>query len=362
MLTCLASTVSGMRDISAYDLQDIAQEDEVFFLYLYPSDTPASEVDLVQNAASTLLGSAPIYKSSSSDLFSQFGYPRTHPSLLVFKDHELRPTDSMNFTTPHSTSTSADKTEALRKEAERDIGRWLHGKKHPSLTELTSVNFNDYMEDGQYRAESYVALAAISPSTVGANEMRRYQDELRQTSKAWHDALKTINPNAKPVNFVWSDADQWGQFLQATYAIRPNRPEPLLVIVDPLREKYYPVDANHQSIRINQAQIFRALEDLYDGKLTAIRTTSVMERVGRWAVGYLSVLGEFIGDHVFLAIMLGVVIFLGMFGALIYFMDNPELANRGKIPQQSAPRQPRYVPHEKSLYGQSHHDGGVKKD
>lgn len=351
-----------MRDIDAYDLQDIAQEEDVFFLYLYPSDTPASEVDIVQSAAGTLLGSAPVYKSSSPELFTQLNYPRTHPSLLVFKDHELKPTDSKNFTSLHSTSTSTDKTEAIRKEAEVEISRWLHGKKHPSLSELTSVNFNDYMEDGQDRAESYVALAALSPTALGANAMRKHQDELRQTSKAWHEALRTVNPNAKPVNFVWVDADQWGKYLQSTYAIRPNRPEPLIVIVDPIRERFYPTDVNKQSIRINQPQIFQALEQLYDGRLTAIRTTSFMERSGRWALKHLSFLGEAIGNHVVLSIVIGVAIFLGMFAALIYFMDNPELQNRGKVPQAPVSRQPKYVPHEKSLYTQSHHDGGVKKD
>lgn len=350
-----------MRDISPYELQDIAQEEDVFFLYLYPSGTPESEMDLVQTAASTLMGTAPVFKSSSRDLFSQFSYPQTHPSLLVFKDHELRPADSLNFTSLHSTSTSSDKTESQRKQAETEISRWLHGRKHPWLTELTGVNFGDYMETGQLRSESYVALAALNPAALGADAMRKYQEELKQTARAWHDAMKVVNPNAKPVTFVWVDADQWHKYLQSTYAIRPNRPEPLLIIVDPLQEKFYPTDLNKQSIRIYQGQIFQALENLYDGRLSAVRSTSIMERFGRWALGHLSYLGAFIGDHPFLSIIIGVIIFLGMFGALIYFMDNEELRNRGKIPQAPT-HQPKYVHHKESLYAQTHSSGGVKKD
>lgn len=350
-----------MRDISPYELQDIAKEDEVFFLYLYPANTPASELDLVQTVASTLMGTAPVFKSSSPDLFAQFNYPQTHPSLLVFKDHEAIPTDSFNFTEVHSTSTSSDTQEVRRKEAEAKISAWLHSRKHPFLAELTSVNFKDYMEDGQGRAESFVAVAALNPKILGANAMRKHQDELRQTAKAWNAAMRVVNPNAKPINFVWVDGDQWGKYLQATYAIRPNRPEPLLIIVDPSWDKFHPMDVNKQSIRIDQGQIFAALEDLYDGRLPYKRATSIMERAARKAFGQLSHLGEFIGVHPFISVMIGVVVFMTMFGMLIYFMDNEDLRNRGK-PAQSAPHQPKFVHNEKSLYTQSYTSGGVKKD
>lgn len=307
------------------------------------------------------MGTAPVFKSSSPDLFAQLNFPQTHPSLLVFKDHEVTPIDSMNFTQLHSTSTSSDRQESQRKQAERDVSAWLHGKKHPFLTELTGINFKDYMEDGQGRAESYVAVAALNPEILGANAMRKHQDELRQTARAWHQAMKVVNPEAKPVNFVWVDGDKWGKYLQATYAIRPNRPEPLLIITDPAWEKFYPTDMNSQSIRIDQDQIFRALENLYDGRLPAKRTTSMIERASRIAFGRLTHLGVYIGDHPYVSIIFGVVLFMTMFGMLIYFMDNEELRNRGKVPQ-APPHQPKYVHNEKSLYAQSHNSAGVKKD
>lgn len=344
-------------------MKDIANEDEVFFLYLYPADTPASELDLVQTAASTLMGTAPVFKSSSPDLFAQFGFSPSHPSLLVFKDHELNPVDSLNFIEPHSTSTSSDKQEARRKEAESAISSWIHGRKHPFLNELTGVNFKDYMEGGQLRAESFVALAALDPKILGANAMRKHQDELRQTAKAWNAAMKVVNPKAKPVNFVWVDADQWGKHLQSSYAIRPKRPEPLLIIVDPISDRFYPTDVNKQSIRIDQAQIFSALENLYDGRLPYTRSTGLMERAAKSVFVRLSFLGDFIGRRPFLSVVIGVVIFMTMFGMLIYFMDNEELRNRGKPAHSVPPHQPKFIHSEKSLYSQSYsNNGGVKKD
>lgn len=351
-----------MRDISPYELQDIAKEDDVFFLYLYPATTPASELDLVQTAASTLMGTAPVFKSSSPDLFAQFDYPQTHPSLLVFKDHELIPVDSLNFTDLHSTSTSSDTEEVRRKAAERRVSAWLHGRKHPYLTELTGVNFKDYMEDGQDRGESFVGVAVLSPNILGADAMRYHQNELRQSAKAWDAAMKSVNSNAKPIKFVWVDGDQWSKYLQSTYAVRPNRPAPLMIIVDPTWDKFYPTDANKQSIRIDQSQIFKTLEDLYDGRLPYTRTTSLLERTARKATDKLSILGEFIGKHPFLSALIGAVTFLIMFGMLIYFMDNEELRQRGK-PVQTAPQQAKWVHNEKSLYAQSHtSSSGVKKD
>jgi hypothetical protein len=351
-----------MRDISISELKDISQEDEVFFLYLFPSNTPPSEIDLVQTAASTLLGSAPVFKTSQSDLFAHFNYPETHPSLLVFKDHELTPSDSLNFTNVHSTSTSVDRQESQKKEAEVEIAKWIHGKKLPSLDEFTSLNFGDYMEKGQSRVKSYVAIAALSPTTLGEDRTKRYQDELRQTAKAWQGAMKTINPDAKPVHFVWVDADKWSKYLSSTYGIKPNRPEPLLVLVDPTQEIFYPVDANKQSVRIDQAQIFQALEDLYDGKLKGIKTTSRAERAGRWILHYFDFLGLFIGNHPFWSAIIGIVGFATCFVLLVYYFDNEELRNRGK-PQASLRPQPKFVPSERSLYSESYNSGpGVKKD
>lgn len=335
----------------------------MFFLYLYPADTPASEVDLVQNAAVSLMGTAPVFKSSSPDLFAQFDFPTTHPSLLVVKDHELIPVDSLNFTEPHSTSTSPDTQEVRRKEAETVISSWMHGRKHPFLNELTGVNFKDYMEDGQSRAESFVALAALDPKILGADALRRHQNELRQTAKAWNAAMRVVNPKAKPVNFVWVDADQWGKHLQSSYGIRPKRPEPLLIIVDPVSDKFYPTDVNKQSIRINQAQIFSALENLYDGRLPYTRSTSLIERAAKSVFVRLSFLGDFIGRHPFLSVIIGVVVFVTMFGMLIYFMDNEELRNRGKPAHTVPPHQPKFVHNEKSLYSQGYgSSSGVKKD
>lgn len=193
--------------------------------------------------------------------------------------------------------------------------------------------------------------------------MRKHQDELRQTAKAWSEALKSVNPNAKPVNFVWIDADQWGKHLQSAYAIRPKRPEPLLIIVDPVSDKFYPTDVKKQSIRIDQAQIFSALENLYDGKLPYTRMTSLLERAARSVFIRLSFLGDFIGRRPFLSITIGIVIFVTMFAMLIYFMDNEELRNRGKPAASMPPHQPKYVHNEKSLYSQSYSSsGGVKKD
>lgn len=374
-----------MRDMSPYELNTIGQEEDVFFLYLYPSNTPTSDLDMVHAASRTLLGSAPVYKSSSPDLFNQFNYPQTHPSLLVFKDHQLKPVASLNFTEPHSSSTSSEQNEERRNHDTAEIVNWLSGNKHPTLAELSSTNFKDYFEEGQTKSESYIALAVLSPKRLGPPGMVQKKEDLHRIAKAWRDGLR-VSPREKPVNFVWVNLDKWGKYLSSNYGISPTQSESIVVVIDPTREVFYPLDQHKSTIKIEGRQIFSALDSLYEGRLKAVSSTTITDKVGKFIydrltffvvshscccfansvhtrrnlTGGQSYFDHFIrqtivGSHPFMSMFIGFLLFVVFFGVLVYIMEASESGS-------SSPRhQPKSVNNGAGLYAPSS-NAGVKKD
>ena len=271
-----------MMEISDLELPFISQEEEVFFLYLYPTSTSSNEIALVQSASRPLLGTAPIYKSSSSSMFAKFQFPAASPYILVFKDHEAQyPVSSYNITS-QATSTTTDLNED-RQISQNSITQWLQTNKFATLTELTGNNFKDYMEDGQQRQESYVVLTALSKKRLGEAGFASRKSEMEKIAKAWRQALK-FTPKDKPTHFVWVDTDLWGKYLSVTYGIDTSSPDPPMIVTDPSRHQFYTKDDNHSPLGVDGRQIFGALESLYAGKLKPQTSISFSERVLRWSV------------------------------------------------------------------------------
>ena len=270
--------------MNSEELENIARDNEVFFLYLYPASTLTSDIDLVESASRALVGFAPIFKSSSLHLYTQFNFPVSSSYLLVFKDHNANlPVSSYN-STARATSTIADPSEDRRKN-EADVIDWLHANKFATLAELTGNNFKVYMEDGPKRNPSYVVLSSFSKKRLGEAHFSVKKLELENIAKAWRQALR-FTPKDTPTHFIWVDADMWGKYLSATYGMNALAQEPPVVIVNPSENQFFPVDGEKSPLSIDGRQIFAALEAIYDGKLKPQTSISLAERTAKWLFMY----------------------------------------------------------------------------
>ena len=365
---------SGLQPLQPSKLASIAEQEEVFFLYLHPEKTPETEVAIVQAATRSLVGAAPVYESTSSELFSRFRYPAAHPYLIAFKDHDAHPALSFNFSTPRSTSTTAD-VGAERMQTETEVTRWLHANKMPTLGQLNSGNYGAYMEEGQLRAPSFIVLAAVSKDRLGQDGTDEQVYALEKIAKTWLHGLR-FTPRQKGVHFVWVDSDKWSRFLSSTYGFKPFDKEPTVLVIDPSNDQYFPRDGQGHLLRIDGSQIFGALESLYGGttapKLKPVTTVSFGDRIGRWLGSHLGFIVYAAGNHPFMASFLCILAFMAMFCLLVYYMDGAEEAgysavqtNGGEMRGKSGSppvHQPKYVETKHSLYGGVSSRPTVKKD
>jgi len=274
------ATSTGVRELAAVDLPATASREEVFFLLLHPAQGGQEDEKLVRTAAGTLLGSVPVFMSSSLELFSKYDYPANQASLLVFKDHSDKyPAESYNLTSRATSTTGSAASD--RQQEEASLISWIHANRFPTTAELTGSNFRDYMEAGQLRKEAYIVLVALSQKVLGEQRVASSKADLDKIASAWRKATK-FNPRDKPVHFVWVNADTWAKYLSTGYKIDPHASTPQVIITNPIRDEYYSTDIKKQPLTLDGRQIFAALEDLYEGKLKPKISLSMGERIARF--------------------------------------------------------------------------------
>ncbi|GAA93388.1 hypothetical protein E5Q_00028 [Mixia osmundae IAM 14324] len=255
-----AAASFGVHDISPGVFERVSQEEDIFFLYLYPKTATEEETSLVSEAAKVLLGGAKIFKTSSSDLFERYKLPLTEAHILVFKDYDI----AQPLKTLHMSSVFAD----------REIRAWLFANRLPSLGELNAQYFKDYTE-----GSAYMVLAALSPQKLGPDGMQQRKDELRTLARLYSDSQAQTG-DLKPVNFAWMDADQWSKWLQQNYKISIKGTDVPIVIADPKRLEYFDVDTHGRRIALSESSIFATLSEFQRGLLSPKSSRGLMDR---WA-------------------------------------------------------------------------------
>jgi hypothetical protein len=174
----------GVRDVSPYELSEIATAEDVFFLFLYTKDTPEEERQLIQHASRGLLGAAHVYKSSSADLFHRYSLSTAHPHLLTFKAHSMDvPYSALQLDIP--------KPKAY-------LTSYLNALRMPSLGELNSETSRAYLENV---GRPLVALVPLSNEKHGM--VHAHLQTLRKVVDDWVASQPKRKAMGKEVIFAW---------------------------------------------------------------------------------------------------------------------------------------------------------------
>jgi Thioredoxin-like domain len=142
--------------------------------------TGVSDIDLylsmlqakVRSAARSLFGAAPVFKSTSGDLFDRFSLDQTRAHLLVFKDHRGRPYAS-------------DVAPSTRE----SILAWLRVNKLPILAALTPDKYKDYFGDD---VEGLVVMGVLSGQARNQQAIERLKNMAREWSERRRENVKFI--------------------------------------------------------------------------------------------------------------------------------------------------------------------------
>ena len=130
--------------------------------------------------------------------------PPPTTSLLAFSSHEPEAVGSLAF--------PADP---------KALERFINVHRFPTLTQLTTTNFNDLL---QSPSKTVVVLAAIDSDPKSVAQ----RDKLAEISRRWKKGGRKF---AQPVRFAWVEVDKWTGWLKQSFGIS-RQDLPAVVVID----------------------------------------------------------------------------------------------------------------------------------
>ncbi|KAG9084829.1 hypothetical protein FRC06_003878 [Ceratobasidium sp. 370] len=279
----------GVQQLNANEADEVLKKESVFFLALYTYSTPQDYSANVDEAAKSLLGTPPVYRSRNPDLFTKFNVdPADGPVLLAIKDHNLKP--FADFPLTAATTPSA-------------INGFFQHHRIPTLQQLTAENFQDVMK---HPAKPLVVLTAFDTEKMSKTDLAASIEKLSDIAKRWQGQAVRLT-DTRPTIFVWMDGERWSKWLKSMYGVKKEH-MPVTVIVDHHRLLYYDHDSGKAPFRLEHDNIFAAVESAYLGLLTPKHSENLMERIMRSTNDRLESIGSAAASHPFVttAMVVGV--------------------------------------------------------
>jgi hypothetical protein len=161
----------------------------------------------VKKALEPILGVVPAYTSADQAFYSKFSIANPPPTsvLLAFSNSESKPVGSLPFPVN-----------------QKDLERFIQVHRHPTVTHLTSGNYNEVMKTD---SRAIVVLAALHKGDDGEKERQK----LMSVAKAWKRGGRGF---VQPVLFAWIEGERWSSWLRQSYGIKKKN-LPAVVVVDP---------------------------------------------------------------------------------------------------------------------------------
>ncbi|KAG2069761.1 thioredoxin-domain-containing protein [Suillus decipiens] len=273
-----------MQPISADDLDKVVHENPVVYVLL--SSPNEHIVSKVAKDSQLLLGSPPVFVSSSKELFNRYDIPTTESwAILAFKDNDPKePTSIFNSSISDTLST------------------WLFANRLPTSLELSRDVFQQVMN----APHNPLVVIAATPNDV-RNDV---SSKLNDIAKKWR--LRKSYVGKQDVVFTWMDADQWGSWMKSMYGVKVND-QPKVVVADHNRLVYWDKDTTGQPIQLNAVSIFSAIEGVYSNQIRSKHSENIMERLLRAFNSSLSNTEGFIIAHPYMAVL----VILGFLAAVV---------------------------------------------
>jgi thioredoxin domain-containing protein 5 len=282
------ATRPTLTPIQPDDLGGKLAESQVSYLLVYP-ESDKRLVAQMNQASSALLGSVPIYTSSSPSLFSQYSVSSPW-ALLAFK-HQIH---SATFT-----STLDDPSSEVR--------QWLLTNRLPAALELKQDTFQEVMKA---KHEPLVVIAAVSSATQAT-----VSEKMIEIGKKWV-AKKAGTHEVNKVVFTWMDVERWEKWMKSMYSVKglPSAIDPPIVIADHGRLTFANQDRNGQPIKFSALTVFAAVEDALAGNLTFQSSENFVERLARYMSARITAGEDFVREN----LLMTVLFILGGGGLMFY--------------------------------------------
>ncbi|KAI0269411.1 thioredoxin-domain-containing protein [Gloeopeniophorella convolvens] len=263
------------QELQFANFEQTVKDNAVFYLFLHKQggSVPAA----LSLAARPLLGSPPIYTSSSPELFKHFSIPVTSDfALVAVKDGADSAAAQLLF--------DARKTS-------KELGKWLQAYRLPTAMELGDGSFQDVM-----KAESEPLVVLVSVPASGSQH-DRIVETVRKLASEWRSNGETLYApmkGARHVVFTWMDQERWASWLKSMYGIQgPGE----VVITDHSKLVYFDTSKAGSRITLDSTVVLPTLGDAMKGTLRARHSENVVERIARYLNNKLIAIENMVSNH-----------------------------------------------------------------
>jgi len=257
------------------DLVQVVKDNSALYIALHAPGV--SLPPSLTQAARPLLGSPPLYISTSPELFTHFALPITSDfSLIALKDGDPSAAAQLLF----SAQTSVE-----------DFSKWLQTHRLPLAMEISEGSFQEVMN-----AESKPLVVLVSVTTSGV-EHDRIVETVHTLAAQWRRtgaAQYAPAHGARQVVFAWMDQERWTSWLKSMYGIKGPAQ---VVIVDHSRLVYFDTTRTGGHLILDDARIFPALGDAMEGTLGVRHSENIVERLARYVNNKLLVFEKVVSEH-----------------------------------------------------------------
>lgn len=275
----------NMQQISAHDLDKVVHENPVAYVLLLSSSNEHIVTEVAKDSQ-LLLGSPPIFVSSSKELFTRYDIPMTESwAVLAFKDNDPK-----------------EPTSVFDSSISETLSTWLFANRLPTSLELSRDVFQQVMN----APHKPLVVIVATPNDVQSD----VSSKLNNIAKKWR--LRKSYVGRQDVVFTWMDADQWGSWMKSMYGVKVKH-QPKVVIADHSRLVYWDRDGTGQPIQLNAVSIFSAIDGVYGNKIHSKHSENILERLIRVFNSSLKSTEGFIIAHPYMAVLL----ILGFLAAVV---------------------------------------------
>lgn len=280
---------AGVHDVDAAAFEQIEKKEQVIFLYFYDPATVSEDFEALERTALSLIGHAPLLKTSSEILVSRFRIT-TFPRLIAVRDG--RP----SYYTALSPRDMRDHKRLLA---------WMKSVWLPILPELSASNSHEIMQgrtvvlavldrskDGFDRSKKEMKAAALEWMDVRAGDQKAEKQEQRDRKelkieeaedKGDMKALRAARnihirlKERKEVGFAWVDGVFWERWLKTTYGIDVRAMGERVIINEEDSKLYWDVTVDGTPIEPSRSIVLETLQAVR-GPSSKIKPKSTQSR------------------------------------------------------------------------------------
>lgn len=268
------AATASIKDVDAAEFEAIKKKEEVIFLYFYDSATTSEDLEALQRTSLELIGHAPLLKTSSSILASQFR-ATTFPKLMVIRDDKPQYYNALG---------PADMRD------HKKILAWMRTAWLPMVPELSAENSHEIMDN------RIVVLSVLDPDSPDFDKHRSvvkdaahtYNDQRAAEEQAEKqtlrdkkqtkidDATKKGDTRAiqsakdirvkisdhQEVGFAWVNGLFWEKWLAAAYSLDVSTTGARIIINNENKKQYWDTDAKGHQIAIDKIAILDILNTI----------------------------------------------------------------------------------------------------